>query len=341
MDLLIAGLLLYVATSWVASGLMFVPAAALAESLPPGRAAWETRLWFAALLLPHLLAAASVAYALRMHALDPVPWVVRAPAFRHLSFWWIAQTPDAAYRVRVIALAAALAALIGLLRPLFSLALAWRYARVLRSVSTAVPELGVWLTPLDRPWSTCVGFLQGSVYITQGLAKLLDAEELSAVIAHEQAHARRRDNLRQLLAQAAFGPTVLMPTAHAFLRRLQASIERAADREAVRCDTDEPALASALVKAARKLRDLSADPDEEPLRRRLANRYREEFVAERAQRLLDAADGAHETLPLVRRLALLVPAALLIALGAVAAPLAPPTVRSLFESLLAALARGG
>jgi hypothetical protein len=141
-------------------------------------------------------------------------------------------------------------------------------------VSTEVPELGVWLTPLDRPWSTCVGFLRGRVFVTQGLAKLLDAEELAAVIAHEQAHALRRDNLRQLLAQAAFGPTVIMPTAHAFLRRLQASVERAADLEAIRRDTTEPALASALVKAARKLRDLSGDPDEEPLRRRLANRAR-------------------------------------------------------------------
>ena len=337
MDLLTAGLLLYVATSCVASGLLFLPAAALAESLPRRRPAWETRLWFAALLLPHILAAAGVAYALRMHALDPVPWSVRAQTFRHLSFWWVTDTPDAAYRIKAIALAAAAALLVGLLRPLFSLALSWRYARVLASVSTEVPELDVWLTPLDRPWSTCVGFLHQRVYVTTGLAKLLDAEELSAAIAHEQAHARRRDSLRQLLAQAAFGPTVVMPTAHLCHRRLQASIERAADHEASRGETDGQALASALVKAARKLRDLSADPDEEPLRRRLANRYREEFVAERAQLLLEAAEGSHEGLSVARRLALLVPAALLLALAGISAPLAAPTVRSLFESLLAAL----
>ncbi|MBM3500801.1 MAG: hypothetical protein FJX74_19245 [Armatimonadetes bacterium] len=340
MDLLLPGLLLYAATSCMASGLVFLPASALAESLPAGRSAWETRLWFAALLLPHLLAAGSVLYTLRMHALDPVSWALRAPALRHLSFWWIAQTPDAAYRVRVIGLVAAAAVVAGLARPLLSLLLAWRYARVLRGVSVEVPELGVWLTPLDRPWSACVGFLRGHVFITEGLAKLLDAEELAAVIAHEQAHARRRDNLRLLLAQAAFGPTVLMPTAHAFLRRLQAAIERDADADAVRANTTAPALASALVKAARRLRDLSADPDEEPLRRRLAHRYREQFVAERAQLLLDAADGALDAPPLARRLALLLPAALLIALAAITAPLAPPSARSLFESLLAALHAG-
>jgi Zn-dependent protease with chaperone function len=173
------------------------------------------------------------------------------------------------------------------------------------------------------------------VYVTSRLAKLLDPEELSAVIAHEQAHARRRDNLRQLLAQAAFGPTVMMPTAHLCHQRLQASIERAADQEAAREETDAPSLASALVKAARKLRDLSADPDDEPLRRRMASRYREEFVAERAQLLLDTGDGDGHSV--ARRLALLVPAALFVALAAVGTPLAAPTVRSFFESLLAAL----
>ncbi|MBM3472098.1 MAG: M56 family metallopeptidase [Armatimonadetes bacterium] len=335
MDLPIAGLLLYVATSCVASGLLFLPAAALAESLPRRCAVWGTRLWFAALLLPHVLAAAALGYALRMHALDPVPWSARAPTFRHLSFWWITDSPDAAYRIEVIALAAVAAVLVGMLRPFFSVALSWRYARVLAGVSTEVPELRVWLTPLDRPWSACLGLLRQRVYITSGLAKLLDPEELSAVIAHEQAHARRRDNLRQLLAQAAFGPTVAMPTAHLCLRRLQASIERAADHEAAREETDGQALASALVKAARKLRDLSADPNEEPLRRRLANRYREEFVAERAQLLLDTGEGEGHSVG--RRLALLLPAALLLALAGIGAPLAAPTVRSFFESLLEAL----
>jgi Zn-dependent protease with chaperone function len=341
MDLLIPGLLVYVATACVASGLVFLPAAALAEALPPGRTAWETRLWFAALLLPHLLAAASVGYALRLHAIDPVAWTVRARAVRHLPFWWIAQTPDAAYRLQVIALIAAAALLIGLLRPLFSLALAWRYARVLNRASVEVPELGVWLTPLKRPWSACVGFLRGRVFVTQGLAQLLDAEELGAVIAHEQAHARRGDNLRQLLAQAAFGPTVLMPTAHGAYRRLQASFERAADAEAVASGADGHALASALVKAARRLREFSGEPDEEPLRKRMASRYREEFVAERAQRLLEAAEDPPGGASPTRRLTLVIPAALLLVLLAVASPLVPPTVRSLFESVVAALSRAG
>jgi Zn-dependent protease with chaperone function len=340
MSVLIAGLLLYVAMSCVASGLLVLPVAALAESLPSRRLGWGGGLWSAALLLPHALAAAAVVHAVHLHTLDPVPWSVRARSVRHLSFWWIASAPDAAYRVKVLALAAAVVVLVGLLRPLFSMALAWRYARLLERASTAIPELGVWLTPLDRPWSTCVGFLRTRVYITTGLAKLLDAEELSAVIAHEQAHARRRDNLRLLLAQAAFGPTVIMPTAHYFLRRLQASLEHSADRDAAREATDEATLASALVKAARKLRDLGGDPDEEPLRRRLANRHREEFVAERARSLLVASEGSRGE-SLARRLALLVPAALLVVLGAIGAPLAAPTVRSFFESVLTALQRGG
>jgi hypothetical protein len=96
-------------------------------------------------------------------------------------------------------------------------------------------------------------------------------------------------------------------------------------------------LAEALLKTGRKLRDFSGDPEEEPLRRRLAERYREQFVAMRAERLL----GREERREGWSRLSgILVAAFLLGALLVLGADLAAPTVRSLFESLLAALQRG-
>jgi len=337
MNTTLAGLLLYAVTACLGSGLLFLPCAALAEWIPRRRPSGEAYAWFAALALPHLGAAACAIYAVRLHALDPVPWETRAHALRHLSFWWIANAPDAAYRARFVALVAAGVVLVGLLRPLLSAGLSWRYARLLARSSTEIPELGVWLTPLDRPWSTCVGFFRSRVYLTRGLAELLDPDELSAVIAHEHAHARRRDNLRLLLAQAIFGPTIILPTAHYFHRRLQGGLERAADREAVRRGTDGQGLAAALVKAARKLREFSGDAEDEPLRRRLADRYREEFVAERARLLLDAAGEASEPSPLSRRVTMLVPAVLMVVLTAIGAGLVAPTVRSFFESVLAAL----
>ncbi len=345
MSAFLAGVILYVAVACVVSGLLFLPAAALVESLPPGRPSRETLIRFAALLIPHLCAVAAVWSAWSIHGSDPVPWALRDDRVGHLCFWWIVDNPDVAYRVTILgALAAAMVAF-GVLRPLFSAALAWRYSRMLSRASTPVPDLDVWLTPLDRPWSTCVGFFSTRVYLTKGLAELLDRDELATVIAHEQAHAHRRDNLKLLLAQVLLAPVIVMPSAHHFYRRLRVSIERAADLGAARAAAEQEVLASALVKAARRLRDFGADPDEEPLRRRMANRYREDFVAERAQELLAVAEeqdqgGRGTKRPgAAFRLGLVVSAILVLALVIAGAGLVPPSVRCLFESLLAALSR--
>lgn len=345
MSAFLVGVIVYVAVSCVVSGLLFLPAAALVESLPPGRASREALIRFAALAIPHLSAVAAVWYAWSVHESDPVPWAFRNDRVRHLCFWWIVDNPDVAYRVTIFgALAAAMVAF-GVVRPLFSAALAWRYARMLARASTPVPDLEVWLTPLDRPWSTCVGFLNTRVYLTKGLAELLDPDELATVIAHERAHADRRDNLKLLAAQMLLAPVIIMPSAHHFYRRLRVSIERAADLGAAEGAAEQEVLASALVKAARRLRDFGADPDEEPLRRRMANRYRENFVAERAQELLAVAEeqdeGGRGSQPssAALRVGLIVSAILVLALVIVGAGFVGPSVRCLFESLLAALER--
>jgi len=344
----LAGTILYVSVACVTSGLLFLPAAAFVESLPSARPSREISLRFAALLIPHLCAIAAVLFALQVHQSDPVPWAWRNDRVRHLCFWWIVGNPDVAYRVTILGGLASAMVAFGVLRPVFSALLAWRYARLLSRASTHVPELNVWLTPLDRPWSTCVGFVRTRVYITRGLVELLDPDELATVIAHEQAHADRRDNLKLLVAQLLLGPIVIMPTAHHFYRRLRVSVERAADLAAASSAGEQETLASALVKAARKLRDFSRDPDEEPLRARMAGRYRESFVAERAFELLAAAEeqereadegstgGAHRP----RRFALLASAGVLVALLLAGSGLAKPSVRCLLESLLAALERG-
>jgi hypothetical protein len=137
-----------------------------------------------------------------------------------------------------------------------------------------------------------------------------------------------------------------VPTAHHFYRRLRVSVERAADLAAAKAPAEQELLASALVKAARRLRDFDGEPDEEPLRARMASRYREDFVAERAGQLLTAAEeqdegkrSAHRAgAPL--RLGLLVSTLLLAGLVFAGAGLVEPSVRCLFESLLAALQRG-
>ncbi|MGQ9732497.1 MAG: M56 family metallopeptidase [Candidatus Zipacnadales bacterium] len=338
MNVVLAAFILYVATACVTSGVIYVPIAALVEALPR-RPALESYAWVGALVTPHLVAALAMLYAVRMHNLDPVPWSVRDDGIRHISFWWIVKQPDAAYLITFVGLVGGVALVAGVLRPVFSAVLGWRYTSILRRSSVAVPELGVWLTPLARPWSTCAGFLHTRVYITKGAVELFDSDELAAVIAHEEAHARRRDNLRLLVGQALLGPTIIMPTAHWALRRMRAAIERAADQEVIRTQASEAVLASALVKAGRKLLDFDATPEEQSLRGRIAARYREEFVTERVKALLQSADASAPD-PNIRRLGFLVPALVIVILLVTSVGLVPPTVRSLFESLWAALERG-
>jgi Zn-dependent protease with chaperone function len=52
------------------------------------------------------------------------------------------------------------------------------------------------------PAAFCAGALRPRVYVTDSLVDLLDAPALAAVIAHEQAHAQRRDPLRRSLLAA-------------------------------------------------------------------------------------------------------------------------------------------
>ena len=51
----------------------------------------------------------------------------------------------------------------------------------------------------------CIGLLSPRVFISRGLEEALSATELSVVLAHEDAHRRRHDNLRQLAASLGNG----------------------------------------------------------------------------------------------------------------------------------------
>jgi Zn-dependent protease with chaperone function len=332
-DLLTVGVIVYVATACVASALLFLPAAALAEALPPGRPVRESSVWFAVLVMPHLLALTALAYAVRMHALDPVLWTERNRLVRHLCFLRWAESPDAAYRTWFLGGCAGLLVLVGLAVPVASLILSWRQSGALATTSKDVPELAVGLVPLGSAWSACVGILRPRVYVTQGLAARLNAQELGAVIAHEGGHANRRDNLRLVVAQALFGPTVAIPTAHLAYRRLRAAIERAADQAAMR-SAEGQGLTSALASVARKLREESPAAEERGWRARLAARHRDEFIAQRIGLVESAGSDERAT---SRRVALGVSAGIIAALVLAGAPFIGPTVRCLFETMLLAV----
>lgn len=105
------------------------------------------------------------------------------------------------------------AALLGVIAGSFIVALraGWstlQLARALRGLPRAGdhPELDrhrVECITSSTPEAFCAGALRPRVYVTDSLVELLNPASLAAVIAHEQAHARRRDPLRRSLLAAA------------------------------------------------------------------------------------------------------------------------------------------
>jgi hypothetical protein len=99
-----------------------------------------------------------------------------------------------------------------------------------------------------RPLAWCFGLWRQEIFLTSGLVDALPPTQLRAVVLHEQAHARRRDNLRATVLGLS---TIIWP------RRLRTSIrsDLATDSE-LACDAavvSETGDAGALRSAIRKL----------------------------------------------------------------------------------------
>ncbi|WP_417766254.1 M56 family metallopeptidase [Spongiibacter tropicus] len=82
---------------------------------------------------------------------------------------------------------------------IWSLHLSQRRFRLLEKLTEA--ETGQALRVIDTPGilASCVGLLRPKVFVSRQLTQQLSAAELQAVIAHEQAHAYRLDNLKSLM----------------------------------------------------------------------------------------------------------------------------------------------
>jgi len=91
---------------------------------------------------------------------------------------------------------------------------------------------------MDVPAAYCVGLLQPRIVVSRGLMARLTPLELNAVLAHEQAHAARFDNLRLWLAAVC-----LWPLSHSLRRALLRDLAAANDES---CDLRAAALTSRL-----------------------------------------------------------------------------------------------
>ena len=131
------------------------------------------------------------------------------------------------------------------------------------------------------PVVALVGLFVSRLFVARTVVDACDAGELRAVVAHEQAHAGARDNLRRLLMAGAPDTLACLPVGASMMREWAAMAELAADEIAVRHSSHRLHLASALVKVARLA---TTPPDALPA----STLYRGEPIAERVHRLLEA-----------------------------------------------------
>lgn len=87
---------------------------------------------------------------------------------------------------------------------------------------------------LPAPQAYCAGFVRPQVAVSRGLLEILDDGALLAVLAHERQHLQRRDPLRYLIADTLVDAAAMVPLAVALRQRMEARIEIAADRAALR-----------------------------------------------------------------------------------------------------------
>ncbi len=104
------------------------------------------------------------------------------------------------------------------------------------------------------------GLLSPQAYISSQLLEHLSAEEIEVVLAHEQAHCRRRDVLRKLLLSFA-GLFHLPVTRQHLLNDLELSHEQICDNAAVQKVASRFLVAETIIKVARQLQLLTPESE--------------------------------------------------------------------------------
>lgn len=105
----------------------------------------------------------------------------------------------------------------------------------------------VLLVPDERPFAFALPARHGGIVLSEGCRTALSADELAAVLAHEEAHLRQRHHLAMLLGVALVRCLAWVPLLAAIRTALPLYLEIAAD-DAARRRAGTPALASALLR---------------------------------------------------------------------------------------------
>ena len=226
-------------------------------------------MWRAHLLarLPHArgwATALAIGLAIAPLAADPTPLLPIARGYRALCERYPSLTLLTLHApplpLALLLILAGLAVLAGIAAGSIAMLRTHRFNQRLRRAATPLPprvvRVAAGLGLADHisylawpePAACCYGFLRPRIAITAGLVLQLDDEELTAALAHERQHLRRRDPMRYLLLHTLTAAAFMFPVAPALRRRQEARIELAADRAAL-VVAPRAALAGALLAA--------------------------------------------------------------------------------------------
>lgn len=252
MALLLAGAAMMVATAAAVSLLMALPAVALAETAGNVNAAGRARAWLAALIVPPLCGIAAATWGIALHAqgIGASPHI--GGLRPHLCLVPLRVAPSGQFTLRLLAWLALLLMVAAAVRVVAAAAKSHLLRRMV--VASGGPLGGradELLVELGRQASFTAGLLRPVVVVATSLAAALDEEALEAILAHERAHARRRDNVRWLIAEGCATLLAPMPTAWYFRARLREAMEEAADDAALEAGVSPDDLCAALQVAGR------------------------------------------------------------------------------------------
>ncbi len=143
-----------------------------------------------------------------------------------------------------------------------------------------------------RPGVCCVvGIRNPAILLSEDICEILDDQELEAVLTHEVAHVRHKDNLVGLIASIVRALTYYAPTMHMAMRHYMEEREKAADDYVIESGGESIALASGVVKVWRAQAPAIASPSSDAAGR---------GVVSRLERLMYTSGGVDPgSLPLV------------------------------------------
>jgi Zn-dependent protease with chaperone function len=170
----------------------------------------------------------------------------------------------------------------GAVRAVNAVCRTWTIRRTLvRASGDRLPDLPLPAYVVDSrfPIVALVGLIMARLFVARRVIESCTHDELAAVIAHEQAHASTRDNLRRLVMTAAPDLLAWLPVGRRIQDAWLHTAELAADEWAA-SRTDPLLLASALVKVVRLAIEPSGPLPASAL-------YRGEPITERVHRLLE------------------------------------------------------